>query len=63
MLKTYTDMMAGSKNGPVVTPGDATDSLLVQLLVEQKMPKKGLKLTPPQLQLITDWVNQGAQDN
>ena len=26
VLKTYTDLMAGSENGPVVTPGDAADS-------------------------------------
>ena len=55
--------MAGSENGQVVTPGNAADSKLVDLIVSQKMPKRGPKLTPPQVQLITDWVNQGALDN
>jgi mono/diheme cytochrome c family protein len=62
-LKTHASLMAGSDNGSVVTPGDAANSLLVEMVATQKMPKRGPKLTPPQVQLITDWVNQGALDN
>ena len=62
-LKTYTELMAGSENGPVVTAGNAADSKLVELIVTQKMPKRGPKLTPPQVQFITEWVNQGALNN
>ncbi|MBK9927592.1 MAG: hypothetical protein IPP66_20165 [Anaerolineales bacterium] len=62
-LKSYADLMAGSDNGTVVTPGDADNSLLVELLATNKMPKRGPKLTPPQVQLVIDWVNQGALDN
>lgn len=62
-LKTHTSIMAGSDNGLVVVPGDATNSLFVEMVATQKMPKRGPKLTPPQIQLFTDWVNQGALDN
>ena len=62
-LKTHASLMTGSDNGSVVTPGDAANSLLVEMVATQKMPKRGPKLTPPQIQLITDWVNQGALDN
>jgi mono/diheme cytochrome c family protein len=62
-LKTHASLIAGSGNGAVVTPGDAANSLLVELVATQKMPKRGPKLTPDQVQLITDWVNQGALDN
>ena len=62
-LKTHASVMAGSENGPVVAPGDAVNSLLVEMVATQKMPKRGPKLTPDQVQLITDWVNQGAPDN
>ena len=62
-LKTHASLMTGSSNGPVVTPGDAANSLLVEMVATQKMPKRGPKLTPAQVQLITDWVNQGALDN
>jgi mono/diheme cytochrome c family protein len=63
ILRSYSDLIAGSDNGPVITPGSAADSLLVELISNQKMPKRGPKLTPPQVQLIADWVNQGALDN
>jgi uncharacterized membrane protein len=62
-LKTYADLMAGSDNGPVIVSGDAAGSLLVELVTAQKMPKRGPKLTPPQVQLIVDWINQGALNN
>lgn len=60
---SYQELMNGSANGPVIVPGDAEGSLLVELVKNQKMPKRGPKLTPPQVQLIVDWVNQGALNN
>jgi hypothetical protein len=63
ILLTFADIMAGSENGPILTPGDAADSLMAELIVSQKMPKRGPKLTPPQVQTIVDWINQGALNN
>lgn len=63
VMRTYSDLLAGSDNGPVVIPGDAANSLFVELVTAQKMPKRGPKLTPPQIQLFADWVNQGALNN
>ncbi len=60
---SYDDLMKGSDNGLVIIAGNAKDSLLVQQVASQEMPKRGPKLTPDQVQLITDWVNQGAQNN
>ena len=62
-LTTFASMMAGSENGSVVTPGDVENSLLAELIVSQKMPKRGPKLTPPQVQVIVDWIQQGALNN
>ncbi len=62
-LTTFAGIMAGSENGPVVVPGDADNSLLAEQVVSQEMPKRGPKLTPPQVQVILDWINQGALDN
>ena len=62
-LTTFAGILAGSENGPVVIPGDADNSLLAEQIVSQKMPKRGPKLTPPQVQIILDWINQGALDN
>jgi mono/diheme cytochrome c family protein len=62
-LRTYDTLLAGSFNGPVVIPGDAANSYLIQLLNEGKMPKRGPKPTTDQVQIITDWINQGAANN
>lgn len=63
LMRTYDELMAGSDNGAVIVPGNVTDSLLVELVTTKEMPKKGPKLTPPQIQIITDWVAAGAPNN
>ena len=63
VMLSYDELLAGSDNGPVIVPGDAANSLLVELVANQKMPKRGPKLTPPQVQIITDWVAAGAPNN
>ena len=63
VMLTYADIIAGSDNGPVVIPGDAANSLLTEMISTQEMPKRGPKLTPPQVRVIIDWINQGALDN
>lgn len=62
-MRTYDALMAGSHNGAVIVPGDAENSVTVDLLVRGKMPKRGPKLTAEETQLIIDWVTQGAQNN
>ena len=62
-LLSYASLIQGSDNGLVVNAGSADNSLLVEQVVSQEMPKRGPKLTSPQVQLIIDWINQGALDN
>lgn len=62
-MQTYENLMAGSRNGSVITPGNADDSELVRLIVRGKMPNRGQKLSDEEIQLITDWINQGALNN
>ena len=62
-LRTYSEILSGSENGSVVIPNNADHSKLAELILNQKMPKRGPKLTPPQVQLIIDWINQGALNN
>lgn len=62
-MLTYEGLMAGSFNGPVVAPGDADESLMVQLIARGKMPNRGPKVTESELQIIKDWINQGALNN
>ena len=63
LMRTYEEILAGSNNGPVIVPGDTANSLLVELVTTQEMPKRGPKLTPPQVQIITEWVAAGAPNN
>ena len=62
-MNTYESLLKGSQNGPVINPGNAGDSLLVQKIMKGEMPKRGPKLTPVQIQIITDWINAGALNN
>lgn len=62
-MLNYTNLMNGSRNGPVIVPGNAEESLLVQLVSQGEMPSRGQKVTPEELQLIIEWVNQGALNN
>jgi len=62
-LNTYANLMTGSEDGQVVAPGDATNSILVQLIEAGRMPRNSGKLADGDIQLIRDWVNGGALDN
>ncbi len=62
-MQTYENILAGSNNGPVIEPGNADNSLLVQLIVDGEMPDRGDPVTPDELQLIINWINQGALNN
>ena len=62
-MNSHAEIMAGSENGAILVPGDAASSLIIEMVASGDMPKRGPKLTPPQIQLIADWINQGALDN
>ena len=63
IMNEHAGLMTGSENGAVIVPGDAANSLLVEMVASGEMPKRGPKLTPPQVQLIIEWINQGALNN
>lgn len=62
-LQTYASVMKGSQNGPVIKPGKASDSLLVEFVVAGRMPRGGPPLSPAEIQTIRGWVEAGAPDN
>jgi hypothetical protein len=55
--------MAGSWNGPVIEPGSAADSYLVEQIVSGEMPKRQPDLLPSEIRIISNWVDSGALDN
>lgn len=62
-LTSHADVLAGSNNGPVVVPGNADDSYLVELIVSGEMPAGGRPLDDYKIQTISDWIDTGAPDN
>jgi len=62
-LASYADLMKGGQDGAVVIPGDAANSMLVQMIVSGKMPKRALKLPQAEIDTISAWVAAGAKNN
>lgn len=67
-LTTYEGVMAGTKYGPMVIPGDPMSSNLVRLVAgkaapELRMPHNQRPLLDPQVKILSDWVKEGAKDN
>ena len=68
-METYTDLMKGTKFGPVIKPNDSLSSTLV-ILVEGRadpsirMPHGDREpLTKEQIETIRKWIDQGAKNN
>jgi mono/diheme cytochrome c family protein len=62
-MKTYDALMKGGEEGEAINPGNAAGSMLVELIVEGKMPRREDPLTAEQIAIISRWVDQGAQNN
>ena len=67
-VESYEKIMKGTQNGPVIEPGYSYFSTL-QIVVEHRadpstsMPKDSAKLTEQEIQLIGEWIDQGAKNN
>jgi mono/diheme cytochrome c family protein len=62
-MTTYNALIAGSNNGTVLIPGNANDSLFIELIEQGEMPSRGAAPSSAELQILIDWVNQGALNN
>jgi nitrate/TMAO reductase-like tetraheme cytochrome c subunit len=60
-LTTYNSSLIGGDNGPVIIPGDSQASMLVQKQ-EGDQPHFG-QFPPEELQLIHDWISNGAPED
>jgi mono/diheme cytochrome c family protein len=63
----YKSVMESGNHAPVVVPGDAANSLLIQKVLGKQtegtiMPPAG-SLSDFEIQIITNWINSGAPDN
>lgn len=62
-LNSFAGILAGSENGPVILPGDAPNSRLIQLITAGEMPRQGSPLADEEIRLISNWISQGAVDD
>ena len=62
-LRTYDTLMKGGDEGAIVIVNDARESEIVEEVAEGKMPPEGPPLDAAQIQLIIDWINEGAKNN
>ena len=76
-VKSYDDLMKGTKFGKVVVPGDSLSSSLYRLIDHQADPKiqmpphhdesvaagKMTSLSGEQINTIKTWIDQGARNN
>jgi mono/diheme cytochrome c family protein len=64
---SYTSVLGTGNNAPVIIPGDPDNSLLAQKMIGTQdtgniMPPGGL-LPEDEVQVILDWIEEGALDN
>lgn len=65
-LSTYEGLMAGTKYGPIIVPGEPMVSnlnVLVEGRAQVRMPHNQRPLLTAQTNILRDWVKQGAKDN
>lgn len=65
-LESYTSLMNGGNSGAVVLPGNPDGSIIVRRLegnIQPQMPLGGSPLPQDDIQLIRDWISEGAHDN
>ena len=62
-LRSYESVLQGGQRGAIVVAGNAAGSELVNQIVTGNMPPGGPPLDDAQVQLISDWINDGAENN
>ncbi len=59
-LRTRDAVLKGGKSGPVVVPGAAVESLLLEKVSSGAMPMGNQKLGPDEIEVIRRWIEAGA---
>lgn len=60
-MANYATLMKGPTAGKVVFPGDPSGSRIIEVIESGDMPRGGLKVTPEELALVKQWIQEGAK--
>lgn len=64
-MSTYASVMKGSEHGPVVVPGNPSESMIVHALKgergKKRMPPMG-PLSAEEIAKIESWIQAGAKE-
>lgn len=64
-METYSGLLKGSENGPVVIPGDAKNSELLKRLKGESYPRMPMNgppyLNESETRLISNWIDAGLK--
>ena len=58
--RTLDMILKGGESGPAVVPKQPAVSLLYEMMRDEQMPPEGAAPTPAELELIRQWILQGA---
>lgn len=66
VIDSYNGLLKGGKHGPAILPGDSKSSRLIRMVTGETKPimppeDSGDKLTPSEITLLAEWINQGAK--
>jgi uncharacterized membrane protein len=67
-MTNYASLMKGTRFGPIVEPGDAMNSVLIQLIEGRAHPSIAMPhgrnpLPDSEIAVLRKWVEQGASEN
>jgi hypothetical protein len=62
-MTTYEGVMTGSEYGAVVEPGGPDASLMIEMVTSGDMPLEGDPVPPAEIEVLRNWIAEGAANN
>ena len=59
--RTLDMILKGGESGPAVVPKQPAVSLLYEMMRDEQMPPEGAAPSPAELELVRQWILEGAQ--
>ena len=59
-MMSYDTMLKGAKGIPLITPGNAGASRMIEVIQDGDMPRGGQTVSPQELTLLQQWIQAGA---